>query len=114
MNWTRGRGAHAARLGLGLALAALAAGCGTVGQKREFGAISFRPTEHFRVQFLLPEDVVERPIAVQSLLLLPPVGFEEEAHSRMLMLAVWQELQQSLPGIVRRPRHRHAGSGRRT
>ena len=80
----------------------LGAGCVT-GTPRNYLHDSFRPNEHFRVQFLLPEGQVERPVPIRSLLLLPPVGFESEEQSTQWMLALWQELQQNLPGIVRTP-----------
>ena len=100
-----GRGVFKRWLGAGLLVAwvALGAGC-TTGVKRLYNHDSFRPNEHFRVQFLLPEGMVERPVQIASLLLLPPVGFESEEQSTQWMLAMWQELQQNLPGIVRTPR----------
>lgn len=79
------------------------AGCAT-GIPRLYNHNSYRPNEHFRVQFLLPEGKVDRPVPIKSLLLLPPVGFESEEQSTQWMLAIWQELQQNLPGIVRTPR----------
>ena len=82
---------------------AVAVGC-TTATPRDFKSISFRQNEYFRVQFLLPEEVVERPIPVDSLLLLPPVGLADEEQATLLMLSIWQELQQILPGIVRTPR----------
>lgn len=89
--------------GLLAALVAYGAGC-TTGTMRLYNHHSFRPNEQFRVQFLLPEGMVERPVQITSLLLLPPVGFESEEQSMQWMLAIWQELQQNLPGIVRTPR----------
>ena len=66
---------------------AVAAGC-TTATPRDFASMSFRQNEYFRVQFLLPEDVVERPIPVDSLLLLPPVGLADEDQSTLLMLSI--------------------------
>ena len=56
------------------------------------------------MQFLLPEGSVDRPVPVESLLLLPPVGMATEEQSELLLLTAWQELQQNLPGVVRTPR----------
>jgi hypothetical protein len=88
---------------LGVWLAVLAGGCGTVGVSRNYEHISYRPTEHFRVQFLLPEGTVDRPVPIDNLLILQPVGRMTDDQSRLLLLAIWQELQQNLPGIVRTP-----------
>jgi hypothetical protein len=87
-----------------LLLAAGATGCSTWGNKRDFSGQSSRPTDHFRVQFLVPEEIAQRPIAVGSLLLLEPVGMVDAKQSQTLMMAIWQELQQLLPGLVRSPR----------
>ena len=76
----------------------------TTGVNRTFNHDAFRPNEHFRVQFLLPDGMVERPVPIESLLLLPPIGFQTEEQSQQWMLSIWQELQQNLPGIVRAPR----------
>ena len=100
------RGGAVRRWALAAALGALAAttpGC-TTGTARNYRHVSFRPNEHFRVQFLLPEGMVERPVEIESLLLLPPVGFADREQSEALMMATWQEMQQGLPGIVRAPR----------
>lgn len=101
----RGAAVCARSLACGLLVALLAhgAGCAT-GITRQFNHDSFRPNEHFRVQFLLPAGEVRRPVPIENLLLLPPVGFESEEQSIQWMLAMWQELQQNLPGIVRTPR----------
>ena len=95
--------AHLLAGSLLVVLLANGTGC-TTGIKRQFNHDSFRPNEHFRVQFLLPEGIGERPVPIESLLLLPPVGLADEAQSLMFMLGMWQELQQNLPGIVRTPR----------
>ena len=95
-------GAVAAAGLVGLAVV-LGAGCTTAVQ-RQYNHASFRPNEHFRVQFVLPEGMVEKPLPIDTLLLLPPIGLPGEESSLMFMLSMWQELQQNLPGIVRTPR----------
>lgn len=90
-------------MGLLGVLVAQGTGC-TTGVQRVFNHDAYRPNEHFRVQFLLPDGMVERPVPIESLLLLPPIGFQTEEQSQQWMLAIWQELQQNLPGIVRAPR----------
>ncbi len=84
--------------------ALIVAGCAHSGRTRNFSQVGYRPTEHFRVQFLLPEGDLEKPVPIEQLLLLPPFGLASEAQSRMFYLSIWQELQQVLPGIVRSPR----------
>ena len=96
-------GARVLAASLLAAVVAWGAGCAT-GVTRLYNHASFRPNEHFRVQFLLPEGMVARPVPISSLLLLPLLGFESEEQSTQWMLAIWQELQQNLPGIVRTPR----------
>lgn len=88
---------------LGAGLMALSGGCMTGGTTRDFENVAYRPTEHFRVQFLLPEGTVDRPVPIDNLLILQPVGRMTDEQSRLLLLSIWQELQQSLPGIVRTP-----------
>ena len=100
--WALGR--QWAGSGLLSLLIVLGAGC-TTGVRRTFNHDAFRPNEHFRVQFLLPDGMVDRPVPIVSLLLLPPIGFQAEEQSQQWLLSIWQELQQNLPGIVRAPKN---------
>ena len=82
----------------------LLTGC-TANFKRDFARPVYQPTEHFRVQFVVPEPLyADQPIPIRSLLILPPFGVEDADQQRVLFLSMWQELQQLLPGVVRAPR----------
>jgi hypothetical protein len=89
---------------LAAAVALMVAGCQNPGHTRDFSNNVYKPTEHFRVQFVLPGDAPELPMPIESLLLLPPYGVFAAPQERAFHLSMWQELQQLLPGVVRTPR----------
>ncbi len=84
--------------------AVLSGGGCAVRQGRDYGHLLFSPSDYFQIQSVASSAAVAKgPVLVDSLLLLPPVGQISSPFSEHFSQAIWHELQQILPGIVRSP-----------
>lgn len=71
---------------------------------RDYGHVLFPAADYFQVQVVTPGKATNQPAEIADLLLLPPVGDIPADLTESLLLAMWQEMQQILPGVVRAPR----------
>jgi hypothetical protein len=64
----------------------------------------FPAADYFQVQVVTPGKASKQPSVISDLMLLPPIGNVPAELTESLWLAIWQEMQQVLPGVVRAPR----------
>lgn len=74
---------------------------------RDYGSVFFPTADYYRVQRVWPAGD-HAPVAVDRLLLLPPVGDVSPALSGLVTGHLHQELQQLIPGAVHIPEQRGA------
>jgi len=86
-------------------LVAVGSGC-AARLGRDYGHVLFNSADYFQIQIVTPGGAKDQTIAIDNLLLLPAVGDLPEELIDGMLLTVWQELQQIIPGSVIMPRER--------
>ncbi len=86
-------------------LAVAGSGC-AARQGRDYGHVLFNSADFFQIQLVTPVGVGDSSVVINNLLLLPAVGDLPEELIDGMLLTLWQELQQIIPGAVSMPRER--------